>query len=180
MQQPVEVSAPPGVAPPPGVVVPVPPHNWGFIQFWKPSHVLTPLVASLQDCKTPLLLTVGTFHVSGRLQVDVHADLPWVWQTLWAFVRPPIWPAPPEKMVMTTSAVIRMTIAETTTANVVFIQTTQVAIGVHCVTVYGPLPPLLSHTQFNTWLQDIIAPFTFMFPMPHVEGCWPVPMQMVL
>jgi len=61
-------------------------------------------------------------HVSGIWPVERHDDAACVLQIESAFVSVPTCPMPPPKMVMTTSAAIRMTMAETTTASVVFIE----------------------------------------------------------
>ena len=64
---------------------------------------------------------LATSHVIGGLPVALHDASHWVSHNDWACAMLPTLVMPLPKMVMTTSAVIRMTMAATTTVNVMFI-----------------------------------------------------------
>ena len=82
------------------------------------------LVRSAQDFIAPVVgsLILGIFHVIGGLPVALHVDLHVASHVLLASVSVAILPIDPPNIVITTSAVIKITIAETTMVRVMFIK----------------------------------------------------------
>lgn len=76
--------------------------------------------AVAHDTISPLTFMFFISQVTGFWPVLWHIVINWVEHSVFACDRVATCVMPPENMVMTTSAVIRMTMAETTTANVVF------------------------------------------------------------
>lgn len=102
-------------------------------------------------------------HVMGIWPVDRQVDTALVRHMASGLVAPPTCPIPPPKIVMTTSAVIRITMAETTTASVVFIADTYVQVGL-----------LLLHVQLTCVLHSVGWPFTLTL---QKAGSVPVTLQ---
>jgi hypothetical protein len=122
------------------------------------------------------------------LQPDVHDDFIWVVQTDTGEDIPPSGVIELPNMVMTTSAVMSITIAATTKARVVSITIPQPGpeAGAAAPPQFATHPvPFGSHLQspplfVSTALQEVFWPATFTLGMSQVAGTWPNPRQLDL